>query len=96
MKKVSVFLLLVCVVLTFSACMGGTFDTDETNSKNTNNKDTVSSSAVYSYFGNKRTKIFHKGSCPQANNAKNDNIYVTDSREELINEGYVPCKVCNP
>lgn len=46
------------------------------------------------YVLNTKTKKFHYSNCsylPTANRLDTD-----DSRSEIIDEGYVPCKKCNP
>lgn len=48
------------------------------------------------YYANKNTKKFHKSTCGSAKLIKDTNLYTTTSRDELINEGYVPCARCNP
>lgn len=48
------------------------------------------------YYANTKSKKFHKNTCRYAKITSNDNLYITESREELVNEGYVPCKVCEP
>ena len=43
------------------------------------------------------SRKFHRPSCESVNDMKEKNKKVTTkSREELINEGYSPCKRCNP
>lgn len=48
------------------------------------------------YFGNKNSKIFHNANCSSAQKTKEKNRVYLSSREEFINEGYSPCKICNP
>lgn len=49
------------------------------------------------YILNIKTKKFHKPECSGAKNTKDENKKeYTGSREELINDGYSPCKSCNP
>lgn len=49
------------------------------------------------YILNINTKKFHYSDCSSAKRTKEENKETTDkSREELIDEGYVPCKQCNP
>lgn len=48
------------------------------------------------YFANINSKKFHLSNCESAKTITGKNLYKTDSREELINKGYSPCKVCNP
>lgn len=49
------------------------------------------------YIINLNTKKFHRPTCSSVNemNEKNKD-YSTLSRDEIINQGYVPCKRCNP
>lgn len=49
-----------------------------------------------SYYANKNTKKFHFANCPSVKRMKQENIYVTNNRDELINAGYSPCANCNP
>lgn len=49
------------------------------------------------YVLNTNTKKFHYPDCSSAQEIKPQNKkVVTETREELINEGYDPCKRCNP
>ena len=49
------------------------------------------------YILNTNTKKFHRPGCGSADNIADKNKAETDkSREELIEEGYEPCKSCNP
>ena len=48
------------------------------------------------YYANKSTKKFHLNSCSYAENIKSENLYISKSRDELIGNGYEPCKKCNP
>ncbi len=49
------------------------------------------------YILNKNTKKFHRPSCPDATkiSKKNQETYA-GSRDQLISQGYSPCKKCNP
>lgn len=50
-----------------------------------------------SYVLNKNTKKFHVPSCSSVTQMKEKNkIYFTGSRQEVIDNGYAPCKNCNP
>ena len=50
-----------------------------------------------SYIANKNTKKFHYPSCSSVSDMKEKNkLYYEGSRDDLINQGYVPCKRCNP
>ena len=66
-------------------------------------KDSVSSynaskrNIEQTYILNTNTKKFHLPSCSSVHNMKKKNKKeVTAKREDLINEGYEPCKSCNP
>ena len=49
------------------------------------------------YILNKNTKKFHLPSCSAVGQMKESNKVVsTNSRQEIINDGYIPCKLCNP
>lgn len=49
------------------------------------------------YVLNKNTKKFHYPSCSSVGDIKPKNrLDVSLSREEIINQGYSPCKRCNP
>jgi competence protein ComEC len=50
--------------------------------------------AVKTYIGNKNSKIFHETNCSTLPAEKN-RIYF-DSRDEALNNGYIPCKRCKP
>ncbi len=70
------------------------------------NKSTVSSSsAVISqndndqyilYYANTNSKTFHFSSCKSAQKILNKNLYITEFRDELTEQGYSPCSICNP
>lgn len=46
------------------------------------------------YIGNKNSNKFHTQSCKALPSSKNQ--IKLNSREEAINKGYSPCKICNP
>jgi DNA-entry nuclease len=57
----------------------------------------TASGASSSYIANKNTKKFHYPSCSSVSDMKEKNkLYFDGSRDELIGQGYVPCKRCNP
>ncbi len=65
-----------------------TSSSENTNSTNTN---------TLTYILNTNSHKFHKPDCSSASkisNANRKDFYGT--RKELIEEGYEPCKVCNP
>lgn len=49
------------------------------------------------YICNTNTGKFHYPSCSSVEQMSDKNkLTVTTTRDELINQGYVPCKRCNP
>lgn len=49
------------------------------------------------YIANRNTKKFHRPGCPSVKEMNEENkISFHGSREDLIDEGYVPCKRCKP
>lgn len=58
--------------------------------------DNKSSSASGTYIGNSNSLKFHSPSCKYAGKISEKNKVVFSSRDEAINQGYAPCKVCNP
>lgn len=48
------------------------------------------------YYANKNSKKFHLKSCGSAQKISNKNLYITESRDELIEKGYIGCSRCNP
>lgn len=62
-------------------------DNDENNSVNSEGK----------YILNTKTKKFHLATCSSADEIKSDNkSEFKGNREDLISDGYTPCKNCNP
>ena len=61
---------------------------------------TTNSAAVQSevtYVGNANTKKFHKSSCYSASQISKENyVEFTCDRDDVVNQGYVPCKKCKP
>ena len=62
----------------------------------TDNNTNSPASANYTYYANKNSKTFHKKDCTYATRIKNENLYLTSDRQELINSGYHACKFCKP
>jgi len=48
------------------------------------------------YVGNARTHKFHYADCRYVGEMNDNNKVYFEDRDEAINEGYVPCKVCRP
>lgn len=55
-----------------------------------------SSSGPGSYVGNANTGKFHVSGCDSVNKMSEKNKVFFSSRDDAINQGYVPCKRCNP
>lgn len=51
---------------------------------------------VLLYYANKNTKTFHLNTCGSAKRIKNENLYITDDRAELLLDDYKPCSNCKP
>ncbi len=49
-----------------------------------------------SLCGNKNSKVFHKLSCSSVKNMKEENKQYFETEKEFLNNGYKPCKMCNP
>lgn len=48
------------------------------------------------YYANTNSKKFHLSTCGTGKRISTENLYITEDREELINDGYQPCKNCKP
>ena len=48
------------------------------------------------YIGNRNSKKLHYADCPSVDDMKDKNKVEFYSRDEAINQGYEPCKRCNP
>ena len=60
-------------------------------------KETANNIQKTSYIANTNSHKFHYPSCKSVNSMKESNKwYFTGTRDELINQGYIPCKNCNP
>ena len=62
----------------------------------TSDSDSSDSGSPGSYIGNANSGKFHKSTCKWGKKTSESNRVYFDSREDAINQGYVPCKVCNP
>ncbi len=51
---------------------------------------------VAKYAGNSRSLTFHYPSCEWAKKIGSNNLVEFKNRQEAINQGYDPCKVCKP
>ena len=48
------------------------------------------------YIGNLNTHIFHKSTCGSVGTMNEENKIIFEGRDDAINDGYTPCKRCNP
>lgn len=66
------------------------------NATSTNNASTVTQNGI-TYVANTNTKKFHKSSCASVSQIKPENyLELTDTRDEIVSQGYTPCKRCKP
>lgn len=64
-------------------------DFTDTQSKVQENSDNL-------YYANTNSKKFHYKTCKSVDTILEKNLYISDSREELIEKGYSPCGRCKP
>ena len=69
-------------------------DTQNSESKNTTDAHEQDNSKEY--CGNKNSKKFHEVSCSAVVRTKDENKVYYNTREEFIEKGFTPCKICNP
>ena len=67
-----------------------------TSSSSAHQESTSSASDTGNYVGNSNSGKFHNPSCQWALKIAGYNKVTFNSREDAINQGYEPCKVCNP
>ncbi len=59
--------------------------------------ETATGEPTVNYIANTKTKKFHYPDCSSVSDMKESNKwYFTGTRDELIEQGYQPCKRCNP
>ena len=56
----------------------------------------TSSGAAGTYIGNSNSHKFHYPTCKSVGKMSEKNKVIFSSRDEAINQGYEPCKNCNP
>ena len=54
------------------------------------------SESTYKYYANTKTQKFHTADCKYAKKTSSENLYTSSNREEMIEKGYEPCKICKP
>lgn len=79
----------------------GTSDTQVANTHSSSSSSHTSSSSSSSdssgsYVGNSNTGKFHISSCPSVSKMSDHNKVYFNSRNDAVNQGYNPCKNCNP
>lgn len=75
---------------------GNTSDANQNlySSNNISSSDSYSSSS--SYIGNANSHKFHSSDCQEITKMNSQNKVTFNSRQEAVNNGYKPCKKCNP
>ena len=68
---------------------------DSSTSTDSSSGDT-SSGAAGTYIGNSNSHKFHYPTCKSVGKMSEKNKVTFSSRDEAINQGYTPCKNCNP
>lgn len=48
------------------------------------------------YYANTESKKFHLSGCAAAALIFDENLYISEFRDELTEKGYKPCGICNP
>lgn len=48
------------------------------------------------YCANLKSKVFHKSDCGSVKSMKEENKFFTKDKSVLTEQGYSPCKACNP
>ena len=80
--------------ITVSATNGYNNTINDTNDASSNGESKTAEKETY--LGNKNSKKFHKKDCQYATGMTEKNKIYFSSRDEAINNGYEPCKSCNP
>ncbi|WP_025436980.1 thermonuclease family protein [Peptoclostridium acidaminophilum] len=65
-------------------------------SSSASNAPTPPAQAAYAFMGNSNSMKFHDADCEWAQKISPANRVTFSHRQDAINSGYVPCKVCNP
>ena len=71
-------------------------DSYTSSSSSSSSSHSSSSSGSGSYVANANTGKFHVSGCDSINKMSEKNKVFFSSRDQAINQGYVPCKRCNP
>ena len=65
-------------------------------SSSSHSTESSSSSTSGNYIGNSNTGKFHDSSCQSVSKMSDRNKVSFSSRNQAINQWYIPCKICNP
>lgn len=68
----------------------------QSSSSSSDTSSSHTSSGSGSYVGNSNSGKFHFANCDSVGKMSEKNKVLFSSRDEAINQGYVPCKRCNP
>ncbi|MGN0176256.1 MAG: thermonuclease family protein [Methanobrevibacter sp.] len=80
---------------TASTHVDTTHSSSSTTSSPSSAESTTSSDSAQ-YIGNANSGKFHSSGCSAANKMSDSNKVFFSSRDDAINQGYTPCKRCNP
>lgn len=61
-----------------------------------NGKEEITTPKTTRYIGSRNTKKYHTEDCQYAKTISDKNKVYFSSSKEAQNEGYIPCKACNP
>lgn len=69
---------------------------DQDDDQNLEDNEQTNTQTTAPYVGNINTKKFHRSTCRYVDQMKDSNKIYFNTRQEAIDAGYTPCKVCNP
>lgn len=61
-----------------------------------NGKEEITTTQTTQYIGSRNTKKYHTEDCQYVKTISDKNKVYFSSSQEAQNEGYIPCKACNP
>ncbi len=74
-----------------------TNNNSSSNSNANNNSNNDATTSAITYILNTNTMKFHLPSCKHANEiADHNKLLSNETRDTILEKGYVPCKICNP
>lgn len=96
MKRVAVLIFVVILMILYISCDGSNsseVDRGVVYTKSAATTETV----VINYVINRNTKKFHYLDCPSVEQmAEHNKKEYTGDRDDLVTQGYEPCKRCDP